>query len=209
MSNPLEHLNWRYATKKYDTTKKLSAEQLHLITEALRLAPSSFGLQPWKFIHVTSPELRVQLSAAAWGQPQVTEASDLFVLCSMNALDDAHIDRQVASAAKARGVEPEVLAGYSQMMKGSVAARAAILGEWNARQVYIALGVALTVAAENQIDASPMEGFDPQKFDEILGLAQLGVTSRVMLALGFRSSEDKDQSVPRARFAKEDVIIEK
>lgn len=208
MSSSLESLQWRYATKQYDTTKKLSDEQRHLITEALRLAPSSFGLQPWKFVHVTDPALREQLKAVAWNQSQLTDASDIFVLCSATSLDEAYVDGYLASIAAIRGIPVESLADFRKMLVGSIAARSTQLAEWNARQLYIALGVALTVAAENRIDATPMEGFDTKKFDEILGLAKYGVESRVILALGFRSSEDKSASAPKARFAEKDVVIE-
>lgn len=209
-SMTIENLQWRYATKQYDTTKKLSDEQRELMMEALRLAPSSFGLQPWKFIHVADPATREKLKAAAWNQPQLTDASDLFVLCSMTNMDEAHIERYIASTAKTRGVSPEALKSFEEMLVKSVHGRSEDgLKDWNARQVYIALGFALAVAAENHIDATPMEGFDAKQFDEILGLAEMGLQSRVVLALGFRSAEDKSQAFPKVRFDREDVIIRK
>ncbi len=210
MSNTLEHLQWRYATKKYDATKKLSDEQRHIIMEALRLAPSSFGLQPWKFIHVTNPETREKLKAAAYGQSQLTDASDIFVLCSLTNMDETHVDAYVQSIAVQRHLPQESLAGFREMLLGSIKGRSAdTLREWNARQVYIPLGVALAVAAENQIDATPMEGFDPKQFDEILGLESLGVQSRVILATGFRSAEDEQQTWQKVRFDAKDVMIER
>lgn len=209
MPNTLDNLRWRYATKRYDTTKKLSPEQLDIVMEALRLAPSSFGLQPWKFIHVVNPELRERLKAAAWNQPQVTEASDLFILCALPTMDEAHIDAFIASTAEQRGVAVESLAGYRQMLVGSAQAKSEeARAEWNTRQVYLALGFALAAAAENRIDASPMEGFDPGKADEILGLEKLGVRSRVMLAVGFRSPDDEAQKMAKVRFSRNDVIVD-
>jgi nitroreductase len=210
MPSTIENLQWRYATKQYDASKKLSEEQRNLIMEALRLAPSSFGLQPWKFIHVTDTTLREKLKAAAWGQPQLTDASDIFVLCSLAKLDEAYINRFVADTAKTRSVTVESLADYKKYMMGSVQPRTEQqIQDWNARQVYIALGIALAAAAENQIDASPMEGFDAKQFDEILGLGALGVQSRAILAVGFRSPNDASQKLQKVRFAKEDVIIER
>lgn len=209
MSN-IENLEWRYATKRYDTTKKLTPEQLNMIKESLRLSPSSFGLQAWKFVHVTDPALRQELAAAAWNQPQVTEASDLFVLASYISIDEAFVDKFVASVAETRGISVDVLKGYRDMMVGSVQGRTPEqLGEWLARQVYIPLGVALTVAADNHIDASPMEGFDSQKFNEILGLDKLNLCARTILAVGFRSPEDETQNMKKSRFSQEEVFIER
>lgn len=210
MGSTIDNLNWRYATKQYDTTKKLSDEQLALMTEALRLAPSSFGLQPWKFVHVTDPALREKLKAAAYNQPQLTDASDIFVLCSLTKMDEAHVDRFIQSTATTRNIPAESLKDLRGMLLGSITSRSEQeLKDWNARQVYIALGVALATAAENRIDATPMEGFDSKQFDDILGLAELGVQSRVILALGFRSSEDASQNYTKVRFPKEEIVIQK
>ncbi|MFA7277602.1 MAG: NAD(P)H-dependent oxidoreductase [Candidatus Gracilibacteria bacterium] len=209
MSN-IENLEWRYATKRYDTTKKLTPDQLNMIKESLRLSPSSFGLQAWKFVHVADPALRQELAAAAWNQPQVTEASDLFVLASYVSIDEAFVDKFVASVAETRGISVDVLQGYRDMMVGSVKGRTPEqLGEWLARQVYIPLGVALTVAADNHIDASPMEGFDSQKFNELLGLDKLNLCARTILAVGFRSPEDETQNMKKSRFSQEEVFIER
>lgn len=208
MSGTIENLNWRYATKKYDVTKKLTDEQREIITEALRLAPSSFGFQPWKFIHVMSPDVREKLRAAGFHQSPMTDASDLFVLCSLVKIDEAYIDRFLSATAAARNTTVESLASVRNMFLGSVQNRSEQeLKDWNARQVYIALGFALAAAAENQIDATPMEGFDPKQFDEILGLAELGVQSRVALAVGFRSPEDESRQFSKVRFPKEDVVV--
>lgn len=205
----LDNLNWRYATKHYDTTKKLSPEQVELMKEALRLSPSSFGLQAWKFVHVTNPELRQQLREAAWNQPQLTEASDLFILATNTSIDETFIDRYIKSIADTREIPVDALKGFGDMMVGSVSGRTPEqLEAWLSRQVYIALGVAVAVAAENHIDSSPMEGFDTAKFDELLGLSALGLKSRAILAVGFRSPEDTDQNSKKVRFPKEEMFIE-
>lgn len=205
----LDNLNWRYATKRYDTTKKLSPEQVELIKESMRLAPSSFGLQAWKFVHVTNPELRQQLREAAWNQPQLTEASDLFILATNASIDEAFVDRYIKSIADTRGIPTDALKGFRDMMVGSVSGRTPEqLETWLSRQVYIALGVAVAAAAENHIDASPMEGFDTATFDELLGLSALGLKSRAILAVGFRSPEDADQNYKKVRFPKEEMFIE-
>ncbi len=210
VSATLESLEWRYATKSYDASKKLTAEQLNLIKESLRLSPSSFGLQAWKFVHVTDPALREQLKGAAWGQTQLTDASELFVLASYTSIDEAFVDKYIASIAETRGIPAESLKGFRDMMVGTISGRTpAELKEWLGRQVYIPLGVALTVAAEHEIDATPMEGFDPKQFDELLGLAPLGLTSRVILAVGFRSADDATQSYKKSRFPEAEVFIER
>ncbi len=209
MSDTIKNLQWRYATQVYDTSKKLTDAQREIIMEALRLSPSSFGLQPWKFIHVTDAALRAKLRAAAWDQPKVTEASDLFVLAVRTDLDEAYVDHYLSVVAKDRGVSPGSLKGYKDMLMGAINKPKSDLIEWSSKQVYLALGVTLAAAAENRIDASPMEGFDTKQFDEVLGLPQLNLASRVMLAVGFRSPADKNQKFPRSRFSKEEIFIER
>lgn len=209
MKNIIEALQWRYATKVFDTNKKLSEEQKSVLLESLRMSASSYGLQPWKFVVVTNPEVRMKLKEAAWGQPQITDSSELIVLCVKKNIDSALVDTWMQSIAKQRGVEVETLKGYADMINGSLAGRTPEAAkEWASRQVYIALGTLLTAAAVLEIDACPMEGFDNKKFDEILGLDAMGVESRVLAAVGFRSPEDKMANLPKARFPKEDVVVE-
>lgn len=208
MNNTLQQLNWRYATKQYDTSKKLTDEQRHLIMETMRLSPSSFGLQPWKFIHVTTPELRQKLREAAWGQSQVTDAAEFFVIASKTSMDQAYVDHFLQVVADTQGKPVEEFKGLHEMISGSVQARQSMIAEWNARQVYIPVGFALAVAAEHGIDAGAMEGFDAQKFDEILGLKEQGLASRVLLGFGFRSPDDKYQHAKKVRFPAEEVFIE-
>jgi nitroreductase / dihydropteridine reductase len=210
MTNTLQSLGWRYATKKYDTSKKLTAEQLRIITEALRLSPSSFGLQPWKFIHVKDPAMRMKLRVAAYDQSPVTEASDFFVLAVRSDLNEAYVDRYVAAVAKDRGVEPEALTKFKDSMMGLITTKSeSDLRAWATHQVYIALGVALLAAAENDIDATPMEGFNPSQFDVILDLRENNLYSCVCLAVGFRSPDDAAKKHPKTRFAADAVFIER
>lgn len=210
MPNSIKNLNWRYATKAYDATKKLTPEQLSLIKEALRLAPSSFGLQPYKFIHVADPEIRKQLRAAAWDQQQLTDASDIFILAALRTIDESYIDRYFALTAQTRNVPVEALSGYRDMIVGSVMGKPeAERLEWMKHQTYIPLGMALAVAAENEIDATPMEGFDATAFDTILGLEALGLTSCLVLAAGFRSPDDHHQHDAKVRFPESELFVEK
>jgi nitroreductase len=208
-SEIIKALNWRYATKTFSKDRKLSQEQVDRILDAARLSPSAFGLQPWKFILVTNPETRTKLRDAAWNQAQVAEASHLIVFASVKGLDAAYVDRFVEATAKTRGIPVDVLKDSAGMMKGAVTSRTPEqVNEWSARQTYISVGVAITAAAVEGIDAGPMEGFDPQKVDEILGLDKLGLQSVVMLALGYRASEEEVQKYKKVRFAKEEVVIE-
>ncbi len=209
MKNIIEALNWRYATKGFDKEKKLTNEQIHTITEAMRLSASSYGLQPWKFIVVTNPEVRAQLRAAAWDQAQITDASHLIVLAVQKNVDASFVDKYVKSVADTRGLTVESLKGFGDMMKGSIQSRTPEqTKEWSSRQVYIALGTGLAAAASEGIDACPMEGFDNAKFDEILGLGAMDLESRVLLAVGFRDPSDATAAYKKSRFAESEVIIE-
>ena len=204
----IKALNWRYATKKFDATKKISDADKTTLLEAARLAPSSYGLQPWKFIVVEKPELRTALRGAAWDQTQVTDASLLVILAVPKEYGPADIEKYVAFAAGVQGVPVEKMKGYLDMMLGAIAGKSqADIQVWNAKQAYIALGFMLETAALLEIDACPMEGFDKAKFDEILGLGALGLQSQVMITLGYRASDDTSASRKKVRFNASDVVI--
>lgn len=209
MHDIVEALKWRYATKRFDTGKKLSRAQLGMLLEAVRLSPSSFGLETWKVIVVEDPEIRTKLRAAGYGQPQITDASHLIVFAVKKDINDALVDRFIALVADTRGVSVQSLKEYGDMIKSSIKGKSPEeLRGWAARQAYLALGVLLTTAAHDGIDASPMEGFDAKQFDEIIGLEGMGLESVVILALGFRSEHDTAAQMPKVRSAKEDVVVE-
>lgn len=209
MKNIIDALNWRYAVQEFDKEKKLSSDKLSILLEALRLSPSSYGIQPWKFIVVANPSIREKLREAAFGQPKVTDASHLLILAIRKNIDDALVDFYIQTAAETRGVSAENLKGYSEIIKRFLQSKSAEeRKEWASRQVYIALGTLLTTAALEEIDAGPMEGFDPKKVDEILGLEKMGLESRVLVAVGYRSPNDKSAKAPKVRFARKDTIIE-
>ncbi len=207
MSKIIEALKWRYATKQFDTEQKLSAEQLATLKEALRLAPSSFGLQPWHFIVVENPELRARLRAAGYDQPQITEASHFVVLAIEKNIDAALVDKYLKSIAETRKIPLADLEGFRTMLNGALTMKPeAERRDWATRQVYIALGVLLTTAALEHIDAAPMEGFDPRQFDEILDLEKQNLESRAIVGLGFRREEDLAASMPKVRYSEEEVF---
>jgi len=200
-----QKLGWRYATQDFDTEKKLSKETLDAILNAGIMAPSSFGLQPWKFVVVKDAETRAKIRAAAWDQKKITESSDLLVLASLKEATPEYIDSYVKDVSEKRGVPVDALKGYRDMMVGSATAKGST-EEWNARQTYIATGFVLFAAMQLGVDAAPMEGFDPAKVDEILGLAGDGYTSRVIVSLGYRNPNDEALKRAKVRFDADKVV---
>lgn len=205
----IKALNWRYATKAFDPSKKVSDADFNTIVESMRLSASSYGLQPWKFVVVSNPELRAKIRAAGWDQSQFTDASHIVVLTVRNDVDEAFIDKYINSIVETRGVPVSALQGYSDMMKGALKSRTPEKVQvWSSRQVYIPLGTALLTAATMEIDTCPMEGFDSDKVDEILGLDKLGVWSIAILAVGYRAADDKTAQYKKVRYGKDEVVVE-
>lgn len=206
-SDLLAALNFRYATKAFDPARKIPADTWEAIEKSLVLTPSSFGLQPWKFLVIDSPEIREKLKAASWGQGQVTDASHLVVLTARTDLAQGDIDSWVARLAEVQGIPLEALAGLSGMISSfSSAMTPAEKQAWNTRQVYIALGQLMTAAAVLGIDSCPLEGISPADYDSILGLPGTGYATAVGCALGYRSPEDKYAAAPKARFPDAQII---
>ncbi|MFC0337625.1 Nitroreductase [Kushneria avicenniae] len=202
-------LHWRYAAKRLNG-EQVPEETLERIMDAARLAPSSFGLHPWSLVHVRSPELRARLHETAAPQPQVLECSDLLVFAVHDRDFKAQVDDHVAHMARTREVDESSLDGFRNMIKAVMDQKGtheACL-EWAARQAYIGMGVALSAAALEKVDASPMEGFYPETLDEALGLRDKGLKSVVIMALGYRDTE-RDQGAGRAkvRRAGEDFVV--
>jgi nitroreductase len=204
----LDALQWRYATKKFDPAKQISAADWAVLEQALILTPSSYGLQPWKFVVVTDPALKAKLRPASWNQSQIEDCSHLVVFLAKEDITEADVDRFVARIAEVRGVTPESLAAYKGFMMGDLVngARHAVIGEWAARQVYIALGNFMTSASILGIDTCPIEGLDPAKYDEILGLKGTGYRTLAACPAGYRSADDKYARVPKVRFEGADLI---
>jgi nitroreductase len=206
----LKSLSWRYATKKFDASRKIPEATWKTLEQALLLAPSSYGLQPWRFYVVTDAAVRVRLREAAWNQPQITDASHLVVLARRRNLSAADVDRFIDRIVEVRHAPRESLAQYRGMMVGSVtnpgAAPGGSVDGWAARQVYIALGFFLSAAAMLDIDACPMEGFDPARFDQILGLEKDGYAATVLATAGYRADDDSYAKLPKVRATHQDVI---
>jgi nitroreductase len=203
----LTSLRWRYATKKFDPAKKIPQKTWDALEQALVLAPSSYGLQPWKFFVVENAELRAKLKPASWGQGQIVDADKLVVFAVRKDFGPADVDKFVAHTAAVRGVPAASLEQYRQMMLGSVNGKSpeARLA-WGSKQVYIALGLFLSAAAALGVDACPMEGIDPAKYDEILGLGAKGYTALVVATAGYRAADDAYSQAKKVRFDRAQVV---
>lgn len=205
----IKALRWRYATKVFDPSCKIPAETWSAIEETLVLSPSSYGLQPWRFFVIDDRATREKLLAASWNQRQIVDASHLVVFASKLEVTQADIERFIQSIAQVRGISPEHLASYRDMMLGDLVQgpRSAMASQWAALQCYIALGTLMTAAALLGVDTCPMEGFEPGRYDEILGLRAKGFRAAVACTLGYRSLEDKCASLPKVRYDKREIII--
>jgi len=195
-------LEWRYATKVFDSTQKIPADTWAALERALVLSPSSFGLQPYRFLVITDAALRAKLTPATWGQKQVVDCSHYIVFTARTALAPEHIDAFIARTAEVRGVTAESLKGYRDMMTGSLITGGTLskmIPEWATRQAYIAIGNLMTSAALLGVDACPIEGFEPDKYDEILDLKNSGFASVVCCALGYRAAVDKYATLRKVR----------
>jgi nitroreductase len=203
----LAQLRWRYATKKFDPTKTIAAELWAKLEQAAVLAPSSYGLQPWKFVVVTDPTTRKKLHPVSWNQAQILDASHLVVFAAKNPPTPTDVERHVVRTAQVRGVPVEALNGFRQMMLGSLARMSGPDAHtWAARQTYIALGMFLSACALAGVDACPMEGFQPEQYDEILGLREKGLSAVVIATAGYRLADDPAAKAAKSRFEVEDVV---
>ncbi|MEM7184128.1 MAG: NAD(P)H-dependent oxidoreductase [Spirochaetota bacterium] len=204
----LEKLNWRYAVKEFDAEKKLSEEQVNTLVESFNLTATSFGIQALRLVQVEDTGLREKVKEQAWGQSQITDASQLFILCSDSKVDDASVDAFANRMVETRKVPLDAIQEYVNTMKGMIGKmdddRKA---NWMARQVYIALGTMLTAAAVEGIDACPMEGFNPQGVDEVLGLKEKGLAPVVICTVGFRAVDDSYQNMAKVRKSKEEILL--
>ncbi len=204
----IDALNFRYATKKFNPDLLLSDVQVETLIEAVRLTPTSYGLQLMKLVVVENKELRRQLLPHAFAQNQVVDASHLFILCREKEIFDQHVFDYVENMATQRGVERDTLEGFSSMMLRSVAAMSQEKREiWMNNQVYIALGNLLNACALLKIDATPMEGFKPKEFDQVLGLDELNLSSVLCVPIGYRAEDDANAFRKKIRRSKENFLI--
>lgn len=203
----LENLRWRYATKKFNPTQKVSEEHIEQIKEAIQLTASSYGLQLYKVLIIENKDLREKLQPASWGQSQVVDASHLFVFCNYTEALEEHLDAFMKLKSETNAIELSNLEGYKSFIMDKIGEKSnEEYRNWTARQTYIALSNLLNACAALRIDSCPMEGFEPDKYNEILGLNEKGLEAAVVAAVGYRSMEDHTQHANKARKAKEDLF---
>jgi nitroreductase len=204
----LQQLRWRYAVKKFDPSRKIPEEDWSTLEQALVLTPSSYGLQPWRFVVITDQATKDKLVPISWGQRQVADASHVVVFAALRQLAEADVDRLMKRTADVRGVSVESLAGFKKMLMGLLVPPPAgfDIQNWAALQAYIALGNFLTAAAMLGIDTCPMEGIQPEKYDELLGLPKDGYRTVVVGVAGYRAADDKYASLAKVRFPVSEVV---
>lgn len=204
----LSALQWRYATKVFDPARKIPDDVWRALEKALVLTPTSYGLQPYKFLVVQTPATRQALLLQSWGQKQVVDCSHYVVFLGRTEMTEADVDKFVKRATEVRNLSPDSLTGYRKMMIGDVVhgPRGKAAHEWAARQVYIALGNLMTSAAILAVDACPMEGIAPAEYDKILKLEGTGYKTVVACALGYRAATCKYASVPKVRYEVAELV---
>ncbi len=208
MTHPIiTDLQWRYATKRFDPKKKISSEDLDVIREALRLTATSYGLQVMRFLLIESPEIRRQLVEASNNQKQVQDASHLIVLCTRTNVEKNDVESYMQNIATTRSVELEETEGLSNYILQSVSNMTEDdIRSWNAKQAYIALGHLLQTCATLRIDSTPMEGFNPQQYDEILGLSEKGLQATLVCPIGYRHPDDPAQHRKKVRRSHDELF---
>ena len=200
----IEALQWRYAVKQFDPAKRIDDALWADLEKSLVLTPSSFGLQPWRFLVIDNMELREQLVPHSWNQRQVADASHLVIMTVKTSIDEAYCDQFLAHVASERGIPVASLAGYRSMLIGSLPA---MTQDWAARQAYIALGQFMLAAAMVGVDTCPMEGFSIAEYNRILGLEGSGFSTCVLCPAGYRASTDAYAAARKVRWPHEDVVV--
>ena len=208
MTQFIKNANWRYATKKFDATKKISEADLSVLKDAIRLSASSYGLQPYKVLIIENPAIRMQLKPFSWGQSQIVEASHLLVFANIVNIGETEIDAYFDNLTTTRGITMEAVKGYSDFMKSKIVSLPEhVKNSWTSKQTYLALGNLLNAAAELNIDVTPIEGFESDKYNEILGLDKLGLNASLVAPIGYRHEEDATQHLAKVRKSNEDLFI--
>ncbi|QLG44256.1 NAD(P)H-dependent oxidoreductase [Costertonia aggregata] len=207
MNNYIKSLEWRYATKKFDTSKKVSDEDLNILLKSIQLSASSYGLQPYEVFIVTDREIRKKLQPVSWGQAQIIDASHVLVFANKTQINADWIDGYLENISKTRDITLESLSPYGDFMKSKVLALSPVeQAIWTSKQTYIALSNLLSAAADLKIDTCPMEGFEADAYNEILGLSQKGLNAALVAPIGYRALEDDTQHYPKVRQSKEKLF---
>ncbi|PKV50582.1 nitroreductase [Aquimarina sp. MAR_2010_214] len=206
--NIIESLHWRYATKKFDNKKILSQEKIDILTEAFNLTATSYGLQPLKLVVIKNKSLQKELTPHSWNQQQVADASHVLVFCIENVVGEQYISKHFDNVKAIRNTSEEILKPFKEQLVDSFTYKSPEeIFNWSAKQAYLALGNLLTVCAIEKIDSCPMEGFIPEKYDEILNLKDLGLKSVLVLPIGYRAEDDMFAEFKKVRRPITDTVI--
>ncbi|WP_435415723.1 NAD(P)H-dependent oxidoreductase [Polaribacter aestuariivivens] len=207
--NIIESLKWRYAVKKFNTDKHVSEKQLQTLKEAFNLTATSYGLQPLKLIIVSNKSIQKELVAHSWNQPQVLEASHLLVICVPKEYTINEVEKYFELVKQIRNTPDTILEPFKKFLKTDISSKSQEeLFLWNKNQAYLALGNLLTVCASEKIDSCPMEGFIPEKYDEVLELNKLNLTATLVLPIGFRADDDYMKDLAKVRKPLTETIVE-
>lgn len=207
--NLLDKLNWRYATKVFDSSMKVSVDDLNFLKEAIRLSVSSYGLQMYKVLIIENPEIRKELRKASWDQAQITDSSHLFVFCNYTKNHDHHVDDYIQLVIDTqKTVNIQGLKKYGESIKSSIANMTTEARKsWAEKQTYLALNNLIVACADRQIDACPMEGFDKQEYNRLLGLDEMGLNASVIAPVGYRSNRDETQGRKKVRKPNKELFL--
>jgi nitroreductase len=207
--NLLDKLNWRYATKVFDPSLKVSGDDLKFLKEAIRLSVSSYGLQMYKVLIIENPEIRKELRKASWDQPQITDASHLFIFCNHNVNHDQHVDDYIQLIIDIqKTVDIQGLKKYGESIKSNIANMTSVERKsWAEKQTYLALNNLIVACADRHIDACPMEGFDKQEYNRLLGLDEMGLNASVIAPVGYRSNKDETKGRKKVRKSIEELFL--
>ena len=205
----IEKLQWRYATKKFDTTQQLSDEKLLILKEAFNLTALSYGLQTLKLVVIKDKALRTKLVEHSYGQRQVVDASHLFIICIQTEIDNTDVDEHFETIKTIRNTPESILKPFKDDLNATIKNMPLTKKlNWATKQAYIALGNLMTVCAIEGVDSCPMEGFIPNQIDSILNLKEHGLSSVLMLPVGYRANDDMFASFKKVRKPLSETIIE-
>ncbi len=209
MSTTIKQLEWRYAVKKFDASKMLDQSLVDILKHGFNLTATSYGLQPISLVILENKHIQQQLVAHSFGQEQVAQASHVLVICIQNEINDTYINEYFKQVKRVRGTSDEILNPFKEALVESFSKKdIAEIKEWSKNQAYLALGNLLTLCAMEKIDACPMEGFVPDAYDELLGIKAKGLTSVLVLPVGYRATDDIFATFKKVRRDLADSIIE-
>ena len=207
--NSIDNLKWRYAVKKFDHHKILSDNQINILKQAFNLTASSYGLQPIKLVVVKNKDIQKELVLHSWNQQQVSQASHLLVICVDTKLDETDVEKYFERVKEIRNTPDEIINSFKEYLKTTISGKTTEdLLSWGKNQAYLALGNLLTVCANEKIDSCPMEGFIPEKYDEVLGLKEKNLSSVLVLPVGYRAEDDIMTQQKKVRKNIDEIVID-